>query len=194
MRKAEAERTTKETSIFIALDLDGQGESRISTELPFLTHMLELFARHGLFDLEIRAAGDIEIDGHHTAEDIGIVLGQVFMKALGDRRSISRFGHAVVPMDECLSSASVDISNRPFFKFDVDVDKIKLGTLDSEVIREFFQAFAFNARINLHLKNEYGNNAHHIFESLFKACSRALRQSVELDPRVPGLLTTKEVF
>ncbi|MEI8356145.1 MAG: imidazoleglycerol-phosphate dehydratase HisB, partial [Deltaproteobacteria bacterium] len=173
-RTVSVERVTKETRIRVVLDIDGTGDAKISTSVPFLDHMLNLFARHGLFDLQIEATGDIDIDFHHTVEDIGIVLGDAFRQALGEKRGISRYGHAVVPMDETLVSATVDLSGRSYLVYQVPLPKIKIGEFDLELVREFFSAFAANSAANLHLNLLYGDNTHHIVEACFKAFARAM--------------------
>jgi imidazoleglycerol-phosphate dehydratase len=183
-RTASLSRKTSETAISLTLDLDGTGASDIDTGIGFLDHMLTAFARHGLFDLTIRAEGDLHIDDHHTTEDVGIVLGTAFARALADKRGIRRFGHAVVPMDETLAEAAVDISGRPFLVWDVAFDRPKIGTMDTELFEEFFRAFAFNALITLHMTRKTGRNNHHIAEACFKAAARAMRMATELDPRV----------
>ena len=194
MRKGQSKRHTKETDILVELDLDGAGQSSITTGIPFFDHMLELFSRHGLIDLTIRAKGDIQVDHHHTVEDTGIVLGLAFAEALGEKKGIKRFGNATAPMDESLSTVSVDISGRPYLVFDAKVPKIKTGDFDAEVVKEFFQAFAFNAKVSLHVRNSYGDNTHHVFESVFKAFGLALREAVSLDPRVTGVPSTKGIL
>ena len=191
MRQAELARKTNETDIFVSMNLDGEGKYNIQTDVPFLNHMLELFSKHSLIDLTIKATGDVDIDDHHTVEDIGIVMGTVFNKALGDKKSINRYGFFMLPMDEVLSLTALDISNRPYLVYQVPIDKLKVGTFDSELIKEFFQAFAFNAKINLHIKTFYGDNIHHIFESIFKSFARSIRAAVTLDERNSGLPTTK---
>jgi len=191
VRKGQNTRKTKETDVSVELDLDGSGKSVISTGIPFFDHMLDLFSRHGLIDLTIRAKGDLQVDHHHTVEDVGIVLGLAFSEALGDKKGIKRFGTATAPMDESLSTVSVDISGRPYLVFDAKVPKIKTGDFDAEVVKEFFQAFAFNAKVSLHVRNSYGDNTHHIFESVFKAFGLALREATGLDPRVTGVPSTK---
>ncbi|HVY13700.1 MAG TPA: imidazoleglycerol-phosphate dehydratase HisB [Rhodopila sp.] len=183
-RTAAITRKTSETAISLTLDLDGTGESEIDSGIGFLDHMLTAFARHGMFDLTIRAEGDLHIDYHHTTEDIGIVLGAAFARALGDKRGIRRFGHAVIPMDETLAEAAVDISGRPFLVWDVAFDKAKIGDMDTELFEEFFRALAFNALVTLHVTRKTGRNAHHIAEACFKAAARAMRAATELDPRV----------
>jgi imidazoleglycerol-phosphate dehydratase len=193
-RFAEIERVTKETRIKLALNVDGSGETSICTSVPFLDHMLNLFARHGLFDLEIEACGDIDIDFHHTVEDIGIVLGEAFKLALADKKGIRRYGQATVPMDETLAAVAVDISGRPFLVYNVRLPKVKIGEFDVELAREFFQAFANHCSLNLHVNVMYGDNVHHILESCFKAVARAMDTATQLDPRVQGVLSTKGVL
>jgi imidazoleglycerol-phosphate dehydratase len=190
-RKALVERKTKETDITVEIDLDGTGKSQIQTPLPFLSHMLEQIARHGSFDLMVRAQGDVEIDGHHTTEDVGIVLGSAVRQALGDRQGIRRYGSATLPMDEALVTAALDLSGRPYFVFRVPIPKAKLGNFDTELCEVFFEAFARSAQVNLHLVMHEGQNLHHIIEISFKAFSRALRMATELDPRSPGVPSTK---
>jgi imidazoleglycerol-phosphate dehydratase len=192
MRRATVERTTKETQIRVAIDLDGSGVRKIATPIPFLDHMLDTFGRHGLVDVEVAAKGDVEVDGHHTVEDVGICLGQAFKQALGDRQGISRFGHAVVPMDETLATAALDFGGRASFIYLADMLKGRwIGTFDAELAREFFGGFAAAALCNLHLEVRYGENAHHIVEALFKAFARATRMAVAVDPRVVGVPSTK---
>jgi imidazoleglycerol-phosphate dehydratase len=190
-RTAIVERKTSETQIRVELDLDGTGQHRIHTPLPFLTHMLEQIARHGLFDLTIDAEGDVEIDGHHTTEDLGIAIGRAFSDALGDKRGIRRYGAATLPMDEALVTCAVDLSGRSFFVFRVPLPKAKLGTFDSELCEIFFEGFVRGAQCNLHLKLHEGDILHHIIEISFKALARALREATELDPRVTGVPSTK---
>jgi imidazoleglycerol-phosphate dehydratase len=187
-RTAKIERTTSETSIELALGLDGTGTSEIDTGIGFLDHMLTAFARHGLFDLRIRAEGDLHIDDHHTAEDVGIVLGQAFARAIGDKRGIRRFGQALVPMDEALVEAAVDVSGRPFLAWGVSFPTQKVGTMDTELFEEFFRAFAGNAGVTLHITAKAGRNTHHLAEAAFKAAARALRAAAELDPRVGDVI------
>lgn len=190
-RTATIERVTKETRIKLSLTLDGSGESKISTSIPFLDHMLNLFARHGFFNLEVEASGDIDIDFHHTVEDIGIVLGEAFKKSLGDKIGIRRYGQASVPMDETLASVSVDISGRPYLVYHVNLPKVKIGDFDAELAREFFQAFVNHCGLNLHINVMYGENAHHIIEACFKAFARAMDMATMMDPRVEGVMSTK---
>ncbi|MEZ4233737.1 MAG: imidazoleglycerol-phosphate dehydratase HisB [Polyangiaceae bacterium] len=190
-RRAVVERTTRETSIRVEIDLDGSGSSQIDTPLPFLSHMLDQIARHGLFDLTIAAKGDVEIDGHHTTEDVGIVLGQAVREALGDRAGIRRYGWATLPMDEALVTAALDLSGRSFLVWRVPLPKAKLGTWDTELAEVFFDAFARTAQCNLHVKLLEGENLHHIVEISFKAFAKALRMATEIDPRVSGVPSTK---
>jgi imidazoleglycerol-phosphate dehydratase len=190
-RKAKAERKTKETNIVVEIDLDGTGKTSIKTPLPFLSHMLEQIGRHGAFDLTISAEGDVEVDGHHTTEDVGIVLGKAVLDALGERHGIRRYGSATLPMDEALVTAAIDLSGRPFFVYRVKVPKAKLGNWDVELAEVFFEAFARTAQANLHIRLFEGSNLHHIVEVSFKAFARALRQAVELDARAPGVPSTK---
>lgn len=190
-RMSSIERITKETRIRLTLDVDGKGAGKICTSVPFLDHMLDLFARHGLFDLEVEAQGDIDIDFHHTVEDIGIVLGQAFREALGEKAGIRRYGAAKVPMDETLAEAAVDLSGRPFLVYNVTLPKVKIGEFDVELAREFFQALVNNLGCNLHLNVRYGDNVHHILEACFKATARALDIATQLDPRIKGVMSTK---
>jgi imidazoleglycerol-phosphate dehydratase len=183
-RTATVNRTTSETDISLTLNLDGTGVADIATGIGFLDHMLTSLARHGLFDLTIRARGDLHIDFHHTTEDVGIVLGTAFAKALGDKRGIRRFGHALIPMDETLAEAAVDISGRPFLAWNIDFERPKIGEMDTELFEEFFRALAFNALVTLHVTRRAGRNAHHVAEAAFKATARALRMAVEPDPRI----------
>ncbi|HIJ80836.1 MAG TPA: imidazoleglycerol-phosphate dehydratase HisB [Desulfuromonadales bacterium] len=193
-RSATIERITKETRIRLSLSVDGSGTASISTSVPFLDHMLNLFARHGLFNLEVEACGDIDIDFHHTVEDIGIVLGQAFKEALGDKKGIRRYGQASVPMDETLASVAVDISGRPFLVYHVNLPKVKIGEFDVELAREFFQAFVNHCGLNLHINVMYGDNVHHIIEACFKAFARAMDIASQNDPRVEGIMSTKGVL
>jgi imidazoleglycerol-phosphate dehydratase len=187
-RSVALSRTTTETDIRLALDLDGTGRAAVATGIGFLDHMLTAFARHGLFDLDVTATGDLHIDCHHTTEDVGIVLGQAFARAIGDKRGIRRFGHALLPMDETLAEAAIDISGRPFLAWTVSFEQPKIGTFDTELFEEFFRAFAFNAGITLHVTRRAGHNAHHVAEACFKAMARALRMAAELDPRAAGAI------
>jgi imidazoleglycerol-phosphate dehydratase len=190
-RKARVERQTRETQIVVEVDLDGSGQARIETPLPFLSHMLEQIARHGLIDLDVRAQGDVEIDGHHTTEDVGIVLGQAVREALGDRAGIRRYGSATLPMDEALVTVALDLSGRPFFVWRIPLPKAKIGSFDSELAEVFFEAFTRSAQVNLHARLHEGENLHHVIEITFKALARALRQAVELDPRTTAVPSTK---
>ncbi len=182
-RTASLTRTTSETDISLTLSLDGTGQAEISTGIGFLDHMLTALTRHGLFDLTVHAKGDLHIDFHHTTEDVGIVLGRAFAQALGDKRGIRRFGHALIPMDEALAEAAVDLSGRPFLAWNVDFQRPKIGEMDTELFEEFFRAFAMTGLLTLHLTRRAGHNAHHVAESCFKATARALRMAVEPDPR-----------
>jgi imidazoleglycerol-phosphate dehydratase len=187
-RSASITRTTSETDISLTLNLDGSGKADIETGIGFLDHMLTALAKHGLFDLTVRAKGDLHIDFHHTTEDVGIVLGQAFAKALGDKRGIRRFGHGVVPMDEALVDAAVDISGRPYLAWNVSFQRPKIGEMDTELFEEFFRALAFNALVTLHITMRAGVNAHHVAEASFKATARALRAACEMDPRAAGAI------
>ena len=185
-RKAEVVRETKETSIKVSVDVDGSGKSKISTGVGFFDHMLESFAKHSAMDINVEAKGDLHIDQHHTMEDVGIVLGQAFKEAVGGYSGVIRFGHAYVPMDETLARASVDLCNRPYLIWKVAFTRDKVGEMDTELFKEWFQAFAQQAGITLHVENLYGTNSHHIVESCFKGLARALRRAVEIDPRQAG--------
>ncbi len=182
-RAAKLSRTTKETDISLSLNIDGTGKTSLDTGVPFFDHMLEAFGRHGLFDLEVQAKGDIEVDAHHTVEDVGIVLGQAFAQAMGDKRGITRFGSQILPMDESLILAAVDISGRGQLHWDVDVPLCLLGIFDTSLAKEFFIAFASHAGITLHVRMLAGENAHHLIEACFKAVARAMRSALELDAR-----------
>ncbi|HEX6245267.1 MAG TPA: imidazoleglycerol-phosphate dehydratase HisB [Polyangiales bacterium] len=190
-RTATVERNTSETQIRVALNLDGTGQYQIKTPLPFLTHMLEQLSRHGLFDLQIEATGDVDIDGHHTTEDMGISIGKAFADALADKRGIRRYGSATLPMDEALVTCAVDLSGRPFFVWKVPLPKAKLGTFDTELCEVFFEGFVRGAQCNLHVRLLAGENLHHIIEISFKALARSLRDAVERDPRVQSVPSTK---
>lgn len=183
MRKAKLDRKTNETEIAVALDLDGTGTRRIETGVGFFDHMLDQLARHSLIDLTVSAKGDLHIDDHHTVEDVGIAIGQALKSALGDKKGITRYGASDLVMDGTRSSVALDVSGRAFLVWKVEFDAPKIGAFDTELVREFFQAFAINAGITLHAETRYGDNNHHIAESLFKALARALRQAVEIDPR-----------
>lgn len=186
-RTAEVERVTLETRVRVALDLDGSGQARLETGVPFLDHMLDQVARHGLIDLEVRAEGDLHIDAHHTVEDIGITLGQALARALGDKRGVRRYGHAYVPLDEALSRVVVDLSGRPGLTFEVAFTRAMIGGFDVDLFRELFQGLVNHAALTLHVDNLRGDNAHHQAETIFKAFGRALRMAVEPDPRMAGV-------
>ncbi len=190
-RKATVTRTTKETSVSISLDLDGTGVSKIDTPLPFLSHMLDQIARHGMIDLEIKATGDVQIDGHHTTEDLGIVLGQTVLKALGDKSGIARYGWATLPMDEARSTCAIDLSGRTFFVWDVPLPKTKIGDFDTELAEVFFEGFARGAQCNLHVVSHAGTILHHIVEISFKSFAKALAAATRVDPRATGVPSTK---
>jgi len=190
-RTAEITRTTKETDIHIALNLDGSGQSAINTGVPFLDHMLDLFTRHGLFDLEVTCKGDLQIDDHHTVEDIAICLGQAFAQALGDKKGIVRYGAAYVPMDETLARAVVDLSGRYFLVYKVENTRPNVGTFSVELAEHFWHSFAEHCKCNLHIEVLYGRNQHHIIEAVFKATTRALSQAVRQDERIQGVMSTK---
>ena len=191
MRKSEVARKTRETDIFIALDLDGEGRSSIDTGIPFMNHMLELFAKHGFFDLTVRAKGDIEVDYHHTMEDLGLVLGDVLAQALGDKAGIRRYGSCILPMDETLALVALDLSGRPCLVLNVDVPAPMIRDLDTRLFCEFFQALVNRAGMNLHVRKMAGEEVHHVAEAVFKAFAKALDQAVTHDPRVKGVLSTK---
>jgi len=191
MRKAETARNTNETRIGVTLNLDGAGAAKIATGVPFLDHMLEQVARHGAFDLEVSAKGDLHIDAHHTVEDVGIALGQAFAKAVGDKKGVRRYGHAYVPLDEALSRAVVDLSGRPGLDYHIAFTRARIGEFDVDLVREFFQGFVNHALVTLHVDNLRGVNAHHQAETAFKAFARALRMAVETDPRVKDVPSTK---
>ncbi len=186
-RSAEIERNTLETKIKVSIDLDGKGDSSFKTGIPFLEHMLDQVARHGMMDISIQAEGDLHIDAHHTAEDIGISLGQAMAQAVGDKKGIRRYGHAYVPLDEALSRVVVDFSGRPGLEFEVDFPRAKVGEFDTELFYEFFQGFINHAGVTLHVDCLRGRNAHHIAETVFKAFGRALRMALEADPRMAGI-------
>jgi imidazoleglycerol-phosphate dehydratase len=191
VRTAEISRQTRETKITLVLNLDGAGQARAETGVGFFDHMLDLLARHSMIDLAVDAEGDLDVDDHHTVEDVGIVLGQALEKALGDKRGIHRYGWAIVPMDESLAQVAVDLSGRAAFVFNVSFNGPKIGKFDSELVGEFFKALATSARMNLHINVAYGHNNHHIAEAIFKAAARALRQAVCPDPRNTGIPSTK---
>ena len=190
-RTADLSRQTRETKVQVALNLDGTGEADLETGVGFFNHMLELLSRHSLIDLTVRAEGDLDVDFHHTVEDVGIVLGQALEKALGEKKGIGRYGWAIVPMDESLAQVAIDISGRAAFVFNVDFKGPAIGTFDVELVREFFKALANTAKMNLHVTVPYGENNHHISEAIFKATAKALRQAVSIDPRNCGIPSTK---
>lgn len=190
-RRAEISRSTKETQITVSLDLDGAGTAHIDTPVPFFNHMLDAFTRHSLIDVTVEAEGDVDVDDHHTVEDVGIVLGAVLREALGTKAGIARFGQAIVPMDEALVLCAVDISGRGQAFVEVPFEVQTIGSFDTQLVKEFFLAFAREAGITLHVRLMAGENAHHVAEACFKACGRALRQAVEFDPRVTGVPSTK---
>ncbi|MCM3442982.1 imidazoleglycerol-phosphate dehydratase HisB [Metabacillus halosaccharovorans] len=187
-RTASIKRDTKETQISLSFSIDGTGQSSLKTDVPFMDHMLDLFTKHGQFDLTVDANGDVEIDDHHTTEDIGICLGQALREALGDKRGIKRYGSAFVPMDEALAQVVVDLSNRPHLEFRGELPSTKVGTFDTENVHEFLWKFALEARMNLHVIVHYGRNTHHIIEAIFKALARALDEATMVDPRMEGKL------
>ncbi|KAF0825063.1 imidazoleglycerol-phosphate dehydratase HisB [Cytobacillus firmus] len=190
-RTAEISRKTNETNITLSLNIDGEGKSDLETGVPFMTHMLDLFAKHGQFDLNIVANGDTDVDDHHTTEDIGICLGQVLKDALGDKKGIKRYGNAFVPMDEALAQVVVDLSNRPHLEMRAEFPSQKVGTFDTELVHEFLWKLALEARMNLHVIVHYGQNTHHIIEAIFKALARALDEATTIDPRIKGVPSTK---
>ncbi|SDW45701.1 imidazoleglycerol-phosphate dehydratase [Marininema mesophilum] len=193
-RSGSIQRTTKETNIQLNIQLDGQGETELSTGVPFLEHMLDLFAKHGLFDLKVVAQGDNEIDDHHTVEDIAICLGQAIREALGDKKGIRRYGDAWVPMDDALGQVILDLSNRPHLEFSAEFPREKVGNFDTELVHEFFWKLALEARMNLHVILHYGRNTHHMIEVLFKALGRALDTAIQIDPRVKSVPSSKGVL
>ena len=188
MRQAEVVRNTKETQIRVRVNLDGTGTANVSTGIPFLEHMLDQLARHGMIDLEIDATGDLHIDAHHTVEDIGITLGQAFARAIGDKAGVQRYGHAYVPLDEALSRVVIDFSGRPELEFHVPFTRARVGEFDVDLVHEFFQGFVNHAQVTLHVDNLRGDNAHHQCETVFKAFARALRMAAALDPRAAGVV------
>ncbi len=190
-RRARVERKTKETQIALELGLDGTGSADVETTIPFFDHMLQAWAKHGLMDLRVDAKGDIEVDLHHTVEDVGICLGKAFKEALGDKRGIVRYGACSLPMDEALLHAAVDISGRSYLVFNVPLARTRIGSFDLDLLKDFFRAFAFNAEITLHVTMHYGENLHHIAEAAFKAVARALAEATRLDPRITDVLSTK---
>jgi imidazoleglycerol-phosphate dehydratase len=190
MREAKVTRNTLETQISVKLDLDGTGKSQLATGVPFLDHMLDQVARHGVFDLEVAAKGDLHVDAHHTVEDVGITFGQAFAQAIGDKKGVRRYGHAYVPLDEALSRVVVDLSGRPGLEMDVKFARARIGEFDVDLVHEFFQGFVNHAQVTLHIDNLKGGNAHHQAETAFKAFARALRMAVEPDSRIAGALPT----
>lgn len=192
MRQAEIERQTKETYVYVSLNIDGKGEADVDTGVGFMDHMLELFAFHGNFDLKIRCKGDLQVDSHHTVEDLGIVLGQCFNKALGDKRGITRYGHFTIPMDEALVTTDLDFSGRPYLVFNVELDNIHLGNYEVEMTEEFFRAFAYNCFMTLHINEYYGKNTHHIIEAIFKSMARAIKEAVTIDEAHKGQVVSSK--
>ncbi len=190
-RVARVTRTTRETDITVVLDLDGRGESRVDTGIPFLDHMLQTLARHAFVDLQVQARGDLHVDQHHTVEDVGLALGQALREALGDKRGIRRFGHALCPLDEALVQAAVDLSGRPFLAYGLQIRATRVGNFDTELVHDFMLALANQAGMNLHLHQSQGRNAHHIIEAAFKALARALDMAKAIDPRAKGVPSTK---
>jgi imidazoleglycerol-phosphate dehydratase len=190
-RTATIDRRTGETNIHLELSLDGAGRGEIATGVGFLDHMLDLFARHAAVDLKVRAEGDLHVDAHHTTEDVGICLGQAIRQAVGDKAGIRRYGHFTLPMDETLVTAAIDLSGRAYLVFGARFPSVKIGEFDTELVEEFWRAVAANALCNLHILLHHGGNSHHISEAIFKSCARALRMAVEIDPRMPGVPSTK---
>jgi imidazoleglycerol-phosphate dehydratase len=190
-RTAKIDRKTKETDITVDLNLDGSGKAEIQTGMPFFNHMLEIFARHGLFDLKVHAKGDIDVDYHHTVEDVGLTLGQAFKEGLGDKQGICRFGEASVPLDETLAHVVVDLSGRPYLSYNVKIRPGRVGDFDTDLPHEFFQALANQLGMNLHINMIQGENPHHIIEACFKALARAMERATRIDPRIQGVLSTK---
>lgn len=194
MRKAQAERKTAETKISVKLDLDGEGKGEIKSGVGFMDHMLTLFCRHGMFDMAVSAKGDLEVDEHHTIEDLGFVMGQAFDKALGERKGISRYGCFLLPMDEALAQAAVDLGGRQYLQYDAEFRREKVGDMSTELLREFFEAFARGCRANVCIRLLAGENGHHKAEAMFKAFARAMRSACEKDPRQKGVPSSKEVI
>jgi imidazoleglycerol-phosphate dehydratase len=190
-RVAKVERVTSEVKVSVDLNIDGSGKYSINTGIPFFDHMLEQLSKHGYFDLKIEADGDTEIDFHHTVEDVGITLGQAFDEALGSKKSITRYGASAIPFDETLSSSVIDLCNRPFFVFNVELSAVKVGEFDVELTKEFFQSFANNIKANVHIELKYGSNNHHIIESIFKSVARSLDLATSIDPRSDSVPSTK---
>lgn len=190
-RKAEIKRKTNETDVMLSIELDGSGKAVIDSGIGFFDHMLQLFAKHGFFDLSLTVAGDLYVDGHHTVEDVGIVLGQAIKQALGDKRSIKRYGTSYVPMDEALAMVSLDLSGRPYLVFSAKFPTEMVGEMETELVEEFFKSVSFNAGITLHVKCEYGTNCHHMIEAMFKAFARALDEASRIDSSIEGVMSTK---
>jgi len=190
-RKATIARKTRETEITLTLDLDGSGQYQIDTQIPFFSHMLESFTKHGLFDLELKARGDVDVDLHHTVEDVGIALGQAFREALGSAQGIKRYGLCVLPMAEAKLEVAVDVSNRPYLVYQLELDNLRIGDFDASLTEDFMYAFSQNAGIDLHVEKRYGRSPHHCVEAAFKGLARALREAVVIDPRETGLPTVK---
>ncbi|HHW47379.1 MAG TPA: imidazoleglycerol-phosphate dehydratase HisB [Clostridiaceae bacterium] len=193
-RKSEISRKTNETDINLSFCVDGSGNANVNTGIGFFNHMLDLFAKHGLFDMEVQSKGDLDVDAHHTVEDVGIVLGQAIKEALGDKKSIKRYGTSFVPMDEALAMVALDLSGRPFLVFDARFENSRVGDMDTELMEEFFRAVAYNAGMNLHIKVLYGKNTHHMIEAVFKAFGRALDEAARIDDRIDGVMSTKGVL
>lgn len=191
MREASISRKTNETDIVLRLNLDGSGKCDAASGIGFFDHMLNSFARHGQFDIELRCRGDLHVDTHHTVEDIGIVLGKAIAEAVGDKKGIRRYGSSLLPMDESLVMTVIDLSGRPFFVWDAELKAERVGTLETETVKEFFAAIAYSAAMNLHIKEMYGENTHHVIEAMFKAFARALSEAVSSDPKITGILSTK---
>ncbi|NMB33827.1 MAG: imidazoleglycerol-phosphate dehydratase HisB [Clostridium sp.] len=193
-RVSKVSRKTGETDVELHINIDGTGKSKIDTGVGFFDHMLELFSKHGLFDLEVEARGDLKVDAHHTVEDVGIVLGQAIKEALGEKKSIKRYASSYVPMDEALALVVIDLGGRPYLVFDAQFKNERLGTMDTELVEEFFRAITFNTGMNLHIKILYGSNTHHTVEAIFKAFGRALDQATGLDKRIEGVMSTKGIL
>lgn len=193
-RSAEVERTTKETSVRVAIAIDGTGRAEVATGVPFLDHMLDLFAKHGLFDLTVQATGDLHIDQHHTVEDVGLTLGQAMRDALGEKKGIRRFGNQTVPLDESLVSVVVDLSGRPYLVYELDPGRERVGDFDTSLVHDFLLAFVNELKLNLHVDCIRGRNPHHMIEAMFKGLGRALDQATQLDPRISGVMSTKGVL
>ncbi|WP_347862418.1 imidazoleglycerol-phosphate dehydratase HisB [Salimicrobium sp. PL1-032A] len=191
VRSGSMTRKTRETDIELAFDVDGKGEADLDVQVPFLSHMLELFTKHGLFNLSVTGKGDVEVDDHHLTEDIGICLGQVLREAIGDKKGMKRYGSMILPMDEALVTVAIDLSDRPHLEWHADIPSQKIGTFDTENVHEFFWKLALEARMNLHIVVHHGHNSHHIVEAMFKAFGRALDEATQLDPRVEGVPSTK---